>query len=277
MDFNVDLVNALAKRGWKIIIWVLPINIVFSSFFLIYIIIAKSLYSVDKLTRVNEHINSLLGFLVQNILVSFIVILIFYILKGDSGDKIKKMRSKFYDYARTRVFKLFMYRYNPPTDLDNDIADLVRYHALYERDHVEHNINVASLLYNDLIEIDSLYIIYKINDTEKILFSIWNTGKKIAIAIAFEKDNLYLFKSENEASVFEKIAELYKSVLNISDAQDISIQIREKYYWFDIVYEVSDELLINNMEQEDMSRKIAHVITVGLPIAMKLMGWKVKA
>ena len=276
MEFNVDLINALAKRGWKIIVWVLPINIILSTYFLVQIVVAKGLFSVNTLSKIDHNISSLLGFLIQNITISFIVILIFYIVKGDSGDKIKKMRSKFYNYAKTRVFNLFIYRYNPPSDLDNDISDLVRYHALYERDNIKHTINVKSLIYNDLIEIDSLYIIYKINDTQRVLFSIWNTGKKIAIAIAFKKDELQLFKSEDESTIFENIKQRYRSILNISDAKDISIQIREKYYWFDIVYEVSEELLINNMEQEDISRKIAHIITVGLPVAMSLMGWKAK-
>lgn len=274
MDFNTDLLNALAKRGWRIIVWILPINIIFSVLLVFYILIATKLYTIDKITQLDDKVVEVLAFLIHNIFLSIIVGLIFYIVKGDSGDKVKKIRSKFYKYVRERAFNLFEYRYSTPANLDKDFIDLVSYHKLYVNGTSEYTISVDNLSYNDLIEIDSLYIVYKLNDKEKVLFSIWHTGNKISIAIAFEKKNLSTVFTGNNDKVFEEITKRYKDTLNISDAKDVSIQIRENYYWFDIVYEVTEELLINTMEQEDISRKIAHVITVGLPVAMFFMGYR---
>ena len=277
MEFSVDLLNTLAKRGWKIIVWVLPINIIFSLYFTTFIIIKRGLYSINKIANIDTDISSLLSFLIQNIVFSFFVIFVFYIIKGDSGDKIKKLRSKFYTYSRDRVFNLFAYRYTSLLNIDKDIDKLVSYNAQYKKEKEEHSISEKFLSFNDLPEIDSLYIIYKINNIEKVLFSIWHTGNKISVAIAFDKNDLFNeFKYNLQEEIFNNITSKYKGILNISDAKDTSIQIREKYYWFDIVYEVSEEFLVNNIEKEDISRKIAHIVTVGLPVAMSLMGWNAK-
>ena len=272
MEFSVDILNALAKRGWKIIVWVFPTNMIISLFLFFLILIERNLFSIDNFVKIDSDVSTLLAFLMQNILFSFVILLIFYIIKGDSGDKIKKMRSKFYQYTRTRIFNLFSYRFNPPKSLDNDIVNLIGYNNLYEKSGAEHAIELDKLSYKDLLEIDSLYIIYEINNS-KVLFSIWHTGNKISIAIAFSKDELVKFKKD----ILTRMEKLYKSTLNISDAKNTSMQIREDYYWFDIVYDVNEELLVNSIEQEDISRKIAHIVTVGLPIVLSLMGWKVKA
>lgn len=275
MEFSVDLLNSLAKRGWKIIVWVFPLNMIFSIYLFILILIERKLFSVNNFVNIDSDVSALLSFLIQNISFSFVILLIFYIIKGDSGDKIKKMRSKFYQYCRLRVYDLFSYRYNPPKSLDEDIMGLVGYYNSYEKKKISHKVELNNLSYKDLLEIDSLYIVYKINDDEKVLFSVWHTGNKISIAIAFNINHLEMFRDMSDKEVFANIEQTYKGKLNISDAKDTSIQIREKYFWFDIVYNVNEELLVHSIEQEDISRKIAHIVTVGLPIAMGLMGWKV--
>jgi len=114
--------------------------------------------------------------------------------------------------------------------------------------------------------VDSLYIIYHINSEESILFSIWHSGDFVAVAIAIKQN---FIKIEEQI-----IKETYESKLNLSGSKEYKLVTRDGFWWFDVMYEVGEEFLFNNIEQEKISRVIAHIVTVGIGPSLELMGWK---
>ncbi len=80
MEFSVDLINALAKRGWRIVRWVLPLYI-----FGLLLLIALTIFDTSLVSNL-LHLKSdgyyeWMQFLLGQILFASIVLFIFYLMK----------------------------------------------------------------------------------------------------------------------------------------------------------------------------------------------------
>jgi hypothetical protein len=256
MEFTSEILQALSKRAWKLS-WIIVLYAILSLFICLSIIVNKELYFLENFVILEKNYLELLKFFSESFLLSIIIFGIFYILKGDSDNALKKLRTKLYIKIKERVRLVFKYRYNFPR---NKYSDEIR--LLTEK---------IKLSFSIVNGIDSLYAIYKINDNEKILFSIWYPGKFIAIAIALNKSLTVLSRKEIK-NKFENTLNLVDSV----NSEDDRLSERDVYWWFDIKYNVTEEFLFNNIEKEQIARKVAHILTVGLPIGLELMGWKEK-
>jgi hypothetical protein len=271
MEFSSELLSALSKRAWRLS-WILILYALISITIVLILVINKKLYILSNFSTVDENTISLIGFFADSFLVSLILFGIFYILKGDSDTSIKKSRERFYNKAIERVNLVFQYRYDfPQNDYISEIKTLTEYTKEYTKEDKSHFINIENLNTYIVDGIDSLYITYKLNEDEKILFSIWHSGTFIAIAIAIEAR--ILDKSENEINL------KFENTLNLAGSENEEknrLSQRDGYWWFDIKYLTDEEFLFNNIEQEQITRKIAHIITVGLTASMELLEWKQK-
>jgi len=269
MEFTSELLQVLSKRAWKLS-WILVLYILISLFIILFIIIDKELYIPSNFIALESNYMSLIDFFSKSLILSIVIFAIFYILKGDSDITIKKSREKFYIKAIERVKLVFKYRYNFPNDqYIEEIKILTQYTKLFTKNNIEHTININNLNFFIVEGIDSLYITYTINKKEKILFSIWHSGTFIAIAIAIEQKILNL--KENE------INNKFENTLNLAgseNSESIRLSQRDGYWWFDIKYKTDEEFLFNNIEQEQIARKIAHIVTVGLTSSMELLNWQ---
>jgi hypothetical protein len=267
MEFTSELLQALSKRAWKLS-WIFIVYILFALCVILLIVIHKELYILSNLPTLEDNYVSILSFLWESLIVSVIVFTIFFILKGDSDTTIKKLREKFYNKAIERVRLVFEYRYDFPDSLyTKEIKELTQYTKKFKKDSNLHTINIDNLNTYIVDGIDSLYITYTINQTEKILFSIWHSGTFIAIAVAI--DHKILPATEKEINT------KFENTLNLSGSENEAnrLSLRDGYWWFDIKYLTNEEFLFNNIDQEQISRKVAHIVTVGLTSSMELLQW----
>jgi hypothetical protein len=271
MEFTSEILQALSKRAWKLS-WIIVLYAILSLFICLSIIVNKELYFLENFVILEKNYLELLKFFSESFLLSIIIFGIFYILKGDSDNALKKLRTKLYIKIKERVRLVFKYRYNfPRNKYSDEIRLLTEKIKTFKKNDEIHEIDISKLSFSIVNGIDSLYAIYKINDNEKILFSIWYPGNFIAIAIALNKSLTVLSRKEIK-NKFENTLNLVDSV----NSEDDRLSERDVYWWFDIKYNVTEEFLFNNIEKEQISRKVAHILTVGLPIGLELMGWKEK-
>ena len=268
MEFTSEILQSIAKRAWKLS-WILIINVMLSLIVLGLLVVHFNLYSLDEMIKIDSNILKIVTFVLQNILWSMILYAIFFVLKGDSDQTIKKFREKYYNKATSRVKSVFEYRYNFPKekyDKKGTIQKLTQYHKEYQKNSVPHTISLKNIKAFVVSGVDSLYIIYHINPDESILFSIWHSGDFVAVAVAIKQEYI---KSDKQ-----DISKIYEGKLNLSGAKEYILSSRDDFWWFDIKYSVSEEFLFNNIEQEKISRVIAHIVTVGLEPSLELMGWE---
>ncbi len=272
MEFTSELLQALSKRAWKLS-WIFVIYIIFALSAILLIVVHKELYFLSNLSTLEANYVSILSFLWESLIISIIIFAIFFILKGDSDTTIKKLREKFYNKTIERVKLVFEYRYNFPDKLyTKEIQELTQYTKEFKKNNKTHKINIDNLNTFIVDGVDSLYITYTINQNEKILFSIWHSGSFIATAIAIDHKLLQTTK--------EEVNNKFENTLNLSGSENSEgdrLSLRDGYWWFDIKYLTNEEFLFNNIDQEQISRKIAHIVTVGLTSSMELLQWtKVK-
>lgn len=269
MEFTSELLQTISKRAWKFSpIFLLYIVICVSVLF--FIIVSEELYNLEVLKNTDEIYIEILSYCIKSSISAFLIYLILFMLKGDSDSSIKEKREIFYKKAYKRVQLVFNYRYNFSIEnYSDEIRVLTEYNKLYKKNDITHTINKSNLNYFIVEGVDSLYIRYKISNTEEILYSVWHSGKFIAIAIAIKKFNAVL--------EINKISYLYENTLNLTGSNNIEkerLSEREGYWWFDIKYDTDEEFLFNNLSQEDISRKIAHIVTVGLKTSLEILGWE---
>jgi hypothetical protein len=270
MEFTSEILQSLAKRAWKLV-WVLVLNIIISLVILGFFVVHLNLYSFDAIMKIDSNALKIATFIIQNILWSLILYAIFFILKGDSDQTIKKFREKYYDKAIDRVKSVFEYRYHFPQekyDKKRTLQKITEYSKEYQKEGVSHTISLKNVKTFIVSGVDSLYIIYNINSKESILFSIWHSGDFVAIAVAIKSEHIVKNIVEKE------IEDKYKNILNLSASKESGLSKRNNFWWFDVKYEVSEEFLFNNIEQEKVSRAIAHIVTVGLSPSLELIGWE---
>lgn len=271
MEFTSEILQALSKRAWKLA-WIFILNAVVSISAIITIFFYKKLYILNNISNLEDIYIDILKFLIQSFLSSILLFCILFILKGDSDNSIKKAREYLYKKIYERVSLVFTYRYNFPEEkYDKQIKELTQYKKIYTKENILHEIQISNLNCYIVDGIDSLYLTYQIKENEKILFSIWHSGKFIAIAIAIEKNLLSYTK--------DQIKEKFENTLNLADSNNAEkdrLSERDCYWWFDIKYDVSEDFLFNNIEKEQISRKVAHIVTVGLRLSMELLNWKEK-
>jgi len=260
-DIPLEIISSIAKRAWK-----------FSFIFLFYffisiaifltIFIHQNLFLIDNLIKINSNLYSILSFLLTSSFISIFIYFLIWVLKGESDIKIKKLRKNFYQKAINRVNEILKYRFDLK-GFNEDIINLTEYHKEFIKNNNIHKINLKNFSFTIVDGVDTLYFFYKINEKEKIIWSIWHSGDFIAIAIAIEKN---LVKVSNTKKYFEKF--------NLTSAKDYILTTRDKYIWFDVKYDVSEEFLINNVEKEKLSRWIAHFVSIGIIVGLEIMGWK---
>ncbi|MFW0693932.1 hypothetical protein ACN091_06665 [Aliarcobacter butzleri] len=271
MEFTSEILQAISKRAWKLS-WILVAYSILCLGIILFIFIDNELYVLNNFSKIHSTQIGILKFSYNSLIVSSVIFSILFILKGDSDNTIKKAREKFYEKAFLRVKLVFQYRFNFPIDdykEQYEIRQLTEYQKEYSKNEENHKISINNLNSFILNAIDTLYITYSLNNKkeEKILFSIWHSGTFVAIAIAIDKK--YTNKTEKE------INDLL-SKLNLSGSiEDINrLTTRDNYWWFDIKYNTSDDFLFHNIEKEQISRKVAHIVTVGLNISMEILGWQ---
>lgn len=269
MEFTSELLQALSKRAWKLS-WILVLYILISIFVILFIVIDKQLYIPTNFIALEDNYTSLLSFFSESLILSVIIFAVFYILKGDSDVSIKKSREKFYNKAIERVKLVFEYRYNfPQEQYIEEIQALTQYSNKFKKNNIEHTVDIDKLHSYIVDGIDSLYITYEINKDEKLLFSIWHSGSFIAIAVAINEQLLNLDK--------EVINQKFENTLNLSGSENSEknrLSKRDGYWWFDVKYLTNEEFLFNNMDQEQIARRVAHIVTVGLTSSMELLNWQ---
>jgi hypothetical protein len=261
-DIPFELISNIAKRAWK-----------FSYFFLFYfcfalflffsIFIYKKLYLISNLENISVVLFKILYFLISSAFVSIIIYFLIWVLKGESDFTIKKLRKNFYDKAVKRVEEVMKYRFELE-DYNEDIKILTMYNNKFEKNGRIHIVKVSNLKSYIVNGVDTLYFFYKINNEEKIIWSIWHSGDFLAIALAIDED---LVSNSN----YEEI--LLKS-FNLTSAKDYDLGKRDKYIWFDVKFDVSEEFLVNNIEKEKISRWIAHFVSIGVISGLKILNWK---
>ena len=272
MDFSSEFLQSLSKRAWRLS-WVLILIALISLMVILSLVLYKNLYIPANFSTVGENYIAAIEFFTDALIVSLSLFGIFYIFKGDSNTTIKKLREKFYKKAIERVELVFDYRYNFPIDkYTNEIKSLTEYKKQFVKNEALHTINKNNLKKYIVDGVDSLYITYEPNSDEKILFSIWHSGSFIAIAIAVDINSC-------KGKTKDEVKSLFESKLNLtgSDSSEPDrLSIRDGYWWFDVKYKTSEEFLFNNVDQEQITRTIAHIVTIGISASMELMGWKLK-
>lgn len=270
MELNSELLQTVSKRAWRLS-WIFILTALISLFVSIFLILNKKLYIIDNFIKLEPNYLELLKFFSESFSVSLLIFGLLYILKGDSDNSIKKSRERLYKKIKERVDLVFKYRYDFPIDNYNEeIRNLTQYTKVYKKDDLTHEIKIENITSYFVDGVDSLYINYNINEKEKVLFSIWHSGTFIAMAIAIKKDLIDL----NEKDISQE----FENSLNLSGSiqENNRLSIRDGYWWFDVKYDTSDEFLFNNIEKEHISRKVAHMVTVGLNTSMRLLKWKEK-
>lgn len=271
MEFTSEILQAISKRAWKLS-WILVAYSILCLSIILYIFIDNQLYILSNFSKIHSTQVEILKFSYQSLIISIVVFSILFILKGDSDNTIKKARERFYEKVFERTKLVFQYRFNfPINDFEGqyEIRKLTEYQTDYSRNEEIHKISINNLNNFILNAIDTLYITYSLNDKfeERVLFSIWHSGSFVAIAIAIDKK--YTNKTEDE---------IHKALskLNLSGSIEDSnrLNTRDNYWWFDIKYNTNDDFLFHNIEKEQISRKVAHIVTVGLNISMEILGWK---
>lgn len=261
-NIPIEIISSIAKRASKLSLFFLFYSLI-SIFLFITVIIYKKIYVISNLEKINGNLYSFLEFLITSSFISFLFYLTIYVLKGESDLTIRKLRNNFYKKAIERVNEVVKYRFEFQ-GYNEDIKNLTEYSKYFEKNGKKHIVKLKNLKSFIVSEIDTLYFLYQINNNEKILWSIWHSGDFLAIAIAIEKN---LVKMHN-------IEEFLKKTFNLTNHKEFIFSERDKYLWFDVKFNISDEFLINNIEKEKMSRRIAHFVSIGIIVGLEILGWK---
>jgi len=260
-EIPFEIISNIAKRAWKFSI-VFLFYFFFALFLFLSIVISKKLYIIENLEKINSNLYSFLSYLLTTSFVAIFIYFLIWILKGESDLTIRKLRKLFYQKAINRVNEVMRYRFEF-NGYNEDIKNLTTYTKCFEKDGNKHIVNLNNLKSYIVDGVDTLYFFYKINEREKIIWSIWHSGDFLAIAFAIE-ENL----------VKKDIKPILESRFNLTNAKDVVLTKRDRYFWFDVKYSVSEDFLVNNIEKEKFSRIIAHFVSVGIIAGMEILEWK---
>jgi len=257
-DIPFEIISSIAKRAWKFsIIFLFYFFISFFTFF--SIVLYKKLYILDNIDKINANLYSFLSFLLNSSLIALFIYFLIWVLKGE----IKKLRNRFYQKAIDRVEEVVKNRF----DFDgynDDIKNLTEYTKFFEKNNKKHKVELKNLKTYIVSGVDTLYFFYKINEKEKIIWSVWHSGDFLAIAFAIEENLIN----------FDNVEECIIKSFNITSAKEYIFTKRDKYIWFDVKFNVSDDFLVNNIEKEKMTRRIAHFVSIGIIVGLEILGWK---
>lgn len=213
-------------------------------------------------------------FLGENIVLSVVVIFVLKLF-SDSTLSQEKRRYTFYNDIYNKAYKVFETRFNndPKNKAKYGVfSDIVIYPTNYFKNNSQHTVNVQNLTKKIVNEVDCLYIIYKVNHNEELYFSIWHSGPYISIGIMYKKE-IEESISDFETSFFEGLI----SALNINDANNFNdlkgFDRRSSFKLLDIKYDTDELFLKDPHKKDEISRKIAHIISVGLPQFLLALGW----
>ncbi len=230
MEFTSEILQVLAKRAWKLS-WILVLYAIVSLVIVVSIFIHKKLFVLSNIQNLNPNILEILKFFSESFLISVVIFGIFFILKTDSDNTIKKSRDKVYNKFIDRVKLVFKYRYDFPLEkYTKGIQNLTQYSKKFYKDDKRHIIEIKNLKTYLVQGIDTLYVKYTINEEESILFSIWHSGNFVAVAIAIDKNILDISE--------DIINEKFESTLNLQGAknsEENKLSLRDNYWWFDVM------------------------------------------
>ncbi len=171
---------------------------------------------------------------------------------------------------------LFRFRFRERKPEEGELETLFRYPIHYRRAERTHTVKERCLSFREIPEVDSAYFIYEVageSEKERVVYSLWHNGRKLCMAVAFDRKH-YRGKEREDQDILDRVEERFQKALNLDGAKTHVVQMRGSLIWFDVIYEVSEDFLINGVEQEYHSRHVAHILTLGLPAALESMGWK---
>jgi len=261
-DIPFEIISSIAKRAWKFSFLFL-LYFLFALFIFSSIVLYKKLYILDNLIKINSNLYNFLNFLLNSSLVAVLIYFLIWILKGENDITIKKLRNNFYQKAINRVKEVVKNRFNLE-GYNEDIKNLTEYTKVFKKKNNIHKVEIKNLNTYIVNGVDTLYFFYNVNEKEKIIWSIWHSGDFLAIAFAIEEE---LVKLDN-------VEEYLKKSFNLTSAKEYIFTKRDKYIWFDVKFDVSDEFLVNNIEKEKMARWIAHFVSIGIIVGLEILGWK---
>ena len=261
-DIPFEIISSIAKRAWKFsIIFLLYFFLSFFTFS--SIVLYKKLYIINNLAKIDTNLYSFLSFLLNSSLVALFVYFLIWILKGENDITIKRLRNGFYQKAIDRVKEVVKNRFDL-VGYNEDIKNLTEYTKLFEKNNEKHKVEMKNLKTYIVNGVDTLYFFYKINEKEKIIWSVWHSGDFLAIALAIEEKLVH----------FDNVESFIKKSFNLTSVKEYIFTKRDKYIWFDVKFDVSDEFLVNNIEKEKMTRWIAHFVSIGIIVGLEVLGWK---
>lgn len=231
--------------------------------------------SVMELTGAEDKFEFFL-ILSQNLLISTVLFFVFKLF-SDSSQSLIARRREFYTMAMDKINKIFEGRYQAPSPYFEkeygEFQDIILYPYSYHRGSEIHQLDFDKFNFRIIDELDTMYICYTIDELEKFYLSVWHAGNFLAIGIMLEKSIFDRVKCTED-----ELVTAFQRGLNIQDASNydsLDFAPRGNFLMLDIKYDTEEMFLKDLIRKDEMSRKIAHIVTVGIPVMMKVLDWEI--